>query len=345
MVSIPRKREFLAQGMRATGLLHFLEALGRRPALAVFTYHRIAHPAETPYYGPVCSATPETFAEQLRAIQNHYRVAGLDEVIAIAASGFSINEPLALITFDDGYRDNFEAAFPILKSLGLTATFFLPTAFYQRPKLFWWDHIAYALNRARRQVIRLERPEPLTIDLTQTSIDSAILQLIAIHRKHHLEGPLQAAFLGEISEQAGVPIDSESLARDLFMTRDQVHELARSGMSIGSHTHSHVELAQLQEPAQRDEFERSKRILEDDLNREVATIAYPYGWPGAVDDDAERRAKEAGYKLGFATVEGLNLPGQTNPFAVKRFNVGFADTTVMLRSRLALHANLGRSPL
>ena len=345
MTTIPHKREFLARGLRATGMLRLLETLRRKPCLAVLTYHRIVDPAETPYYAPVCSATPATFAEQLKTLRDNFRVVGLDEVVKLAASGFAVNEPTALITFDDGYRDNHEAAFPILKAMGLPATFFLPTAFYQTPRLFWWDQIALAFHRTERTKVELDVPEPIAIDLTKISPGEAIAQVIAIHRRHHLDGPARAAFLEQIGERTGVAIASESLAKTLFMSREQIHELAGAGMSIGSHTHQHVELAQLPESEQRDELERSKRILEADLNREVASIAYPYGWAGAVDGVTEQLAKDAGYKVAFAAVEGLNLPHQTNPFAIKRFSVGFADSTTLLRSRLALHANMGRSPL
>lgn len=345
MTRIPHKREFLARGLRATGLLRFLERLGRQPGLTVLTYHRIVNPSETPYYAPVCSATPETFAEQLRTLRDNFRVVGLDEVVKLAATGFSLNEPTALITFDDGYRDNFDAAFPILKAMRLPATFFLPTTFYQKPRLFWWDQIALAFNRTQRATIELDRPEPFAADLAKTSREEAIAGVIAIHRRHHLDGPAQAAFLEQIRERTGTAIETESLAKDLFMSREQVHEMADSGMSIGSHTHSHVELAQLPESEQRDELERSKRILEADLNRAITSIAYPYGWPGAVDAATEQHAKEAGYKVAFAAVEGINRPHQTNPFAIKRFSIGFADSTTLLRSRLALHWHLGRSPL
>src|SRR5579875_2025990 len=126
------KREYLTRLSGWLGILSLLERLAAaRPGLFVFTYHRIAEPGADPFYDPVISATPESFRGQADGLARRMRVLTLAEAMEQIASGPPWRESAALITFDDGYRDNFEVAAPILRDCGLPATFFLPTEFLE----------------------------------------------------------------------------------------------------------------------------------------------------------------------------------------------------------------------
>jgi hypothetical protein len=153
---VPNKREFLAQLFGRLGVLGLLEHLAAalRPGLVVLTYHRIAEPGIDSFYDPVISATPDAFRAEVEWLRCRYRILSLPALLARLESGERWHEPAALLTFDDGYRDNFEVAVPILHDCEVPATFFLPTAFLEAPRLPWWDHVAYVIKqtRARRLV-------------------------------------------------------------------------------------------------------------------------------------------------------------------------------------------------
>src|SRR3954447_9440596 len=110
------KREILARLFGRWGLVGLLErvAAASRPGLIVLTYHRIAEPGADPFYDPVISATPKSFRAEIEWLRRHVRVLALSEVVSMLESGSRLREPCALVTFDDGYRDNFELAAPIL---------------------------------------------------------------------------------------------------------------------------------------------------------------------------------------------------------------------------------------
>jgi peptidoglycan/xylan/chitin deacetylase (PgdA/CDA1 family) len=346
MPLIPNKREFLARRLRGSGVLWLLERLGRRPCLLVLTYHRIGTPAEAPYYAPIWAASPGAFREQVARLRDTYRVVTLEEAVALAGTGFRVTEPTALVTFDDGYRDNFDVALPILTELGVPAAFFLPTAFFQEPRLPWWDFVAYAVNRATVPVLRLERPEAIEIDLEHTPRAEAVARVVRACLDHHVDTGDERGFRAHLEDRAGVGVDDAALGRALFMTWDQARALAATpGMAVGSHAHSHRTLARLSEDEQRAELNESRRVLEREVGREVVALAYPYGWPGAFDAATERLAREAGYRLALTGVEGVNRPGAADPMAVRRLTVGFADSPVLLRARMTLYAVSGRSIL
>jgi peptidoglycan/xylan/chitin deacetylase (PgdA/CDA1 family) len=359
---IPKKREFLAQAFGSLGFLWLFEQIARtrRPHFIVLTYHRIAVPGidSNPYYDPVISATPASFEAQIRFLSKQFQILGLEGLLELATCtqinarvSSHVGKPIALITFDDGYRDNFETALPILSKLGVPATFFIPTGFLEAARLPWWDHVACVLKRMRVPRLTLARRlgdvDPIVINLGPTPGGQQRTMAITTVIRSFLDGAIEDEpwFLAQLDEQAEVPIDSRALGRELFLGWDQVRQLADAGMSVGSHGQSHRALAGLDDIAQRRELTESKRFLESSLGREVTAIAYPFGWEGTFTARTIELAIEAGYRLAFSSLEGVNHPGAAGfrPFALRRLNVGTGDSPSLLRARAVLHAVFGTS--
>src|SRR5262249_10613356 len=162
---------------------------------------------------------------------------------------------------------NFEVAVPILRERGIPATFFLPSAFLEAPRLPWWDHVAYVVKQTRTRQLELELSQdggspPLAIDLEATPRSVAIMTIIRAFLAGTItDGPW---FLDQLGARAEVAVNGETLARSLFTSWDQVRQLADSAamLTIGSHGHSHRKLAGLDGNSQRFELTESKRILE-----------------------------------------------------------------------------------
>jgi peptidoglycan/xylan/chitin deacetylase (PgdA/CDA1 family) len=350
---IPNKRKLLARSFEWLGLLSLLERaiFCQQSTLVVLTYHRIATPGAQagPFYDPVISATPEAFKAQMQLLARRYRIIGLDQAIELEAKGLgSARGPAALITFDDGYRDNFETALPILRELGVPATFFIPTGVIDTPRLTWWDHVACAVKQTQVPRLALDRfpgdSNALVIELGTNSgaseRTSAIMQIIRAFLDRAI--PDEAWFLAQLDDRAEVAIDSTVLGSGLFMDWGQVKQLADAGMSVGSHGHSHHALGELDDETQRRELAESKRILEGKLGRDVVAVAYPFGWAGTFTPRTVALAAEVSYRLGFSSLEGVNRPG-FEPLALRRLNVGTGDSPTLLRARASFHAAVGRS--
>lgn len=353
---VPNKREFLANSLRSLGVLQALEGFARLRArgLLVLTYHRIAEPGVQvdPYYDPVISATPATFRAQMEFISSRYRAIGLDELPRLQDHGANHGpKPPVLITFDDGYRDNFEAALPVLSRCGVPATFFVPTAALDVPRLPWWDHVAYVLKRTGVSSFSVPRwpedPNPIAVSLGAPPLDgertAAIMSIIARFLAREIHDDVW--FLAQLDEQAQVDVDGSKLGRELFMGWDELKHLRRAGMSIGSHGHSHVDFSLLDADAQQAELIVSKRLLESNLDCEVTAIAYPYGWRGSFTARTVALAREAGYRWAFTSLEGINRLSrlQADPLELYRLNIGAGDSAVLLRARMDLHATVSRS--
>ena len=156
---ISNKREYLARILGRIGIIGLLErvAVMAEPALVVLTYHRIAEAGLDQFYDPIISATPDSFRAQIDWLRNHAQILTLKELDARIQNGEPWKKLAGFVTFDDGYRDNFEMAVPILCELRVPATFFIPTEFIESPKLPWWDHVAYVIKNTQKRCFNLKR--------------------------------------------------------------------------------------------------------------------------------------------------------------------------------------------
>jgi peptidoglycan/xylan/chitin deacetylase (PgdA/CDA1 family) len=337
---IPNKREFLAKALTATGLVQLLERAAQRPGILVLTYHRIGIPAESPFYEGVYSASASTLRRQLEQLREQFQILSLADLLAVADSGFVVDRPMALVTFDDGYRDNLEVALPILRELNVPAVFFLPTLFVDQGTVPWWDHTAYVLKQTRLRRIELDWPEPMSLELGGSNGPSAVARVIQLY----LDGRIgdEAKFRRMLEDQTQVRID-DKISRSLFITWEEASQIRAAGIAIGSHAQSHRSLGRLTSEEQREELTQSRQILESRLTCEVRALAYPFGWPGSYNETTQQLAQDAGYQLAFVSDAGINRPKAVNRMALRRLNIGFRDSPPLLRARTALQGAFGRS--
>jgi len=358
---ISNKRLHVARALGSLGFIKLLEEIAmRQPVLVVLTYHRIAVPGSVsnPYYDQVISATPDAFEAQIRFFSTRFHILDLESLInATVSHGTNTSifskgrKPMGLVTFDDGYRDNFDAALPTLCKLGVPATFFIPTGFLEKPRLPWWDHVAYVLKRTQARQLALKRchgdVDPIVINLEPTLGGLQRSAAITIVIRSFLNGAIEDEpwFLAQLDEQAQVSIDSTTLGRELFMGLDQLRVLIDAGMSVGSHGQSHLALASLDDSAQRRELSESKLFLETALGLGIEALAYPFGWEGTFTARTTKLASEVGYHMAFSSLEGINHLGNAvfQPFALRRLNVGTGDSPALLRARAVFCAAFGAS--
>ena len=169
------KRLLLAQVCARSGLTRMLETVLRRDALLVLNYHRIGNAEETPYDSGTFGPTAEQFDRELGYIKSRFDCVTMEEALAMMTGETPVRRSLH-ITFDDGYLDNYQTAFPILRSHGLHATFFLPTGFIGTQRLPWWDTIAYVVKHSRKDNFKLSYPQPAEFRLDRTTPSATVFR-------------------------------------------------------------------------------------------------------------------------------------------------------------------------
>ena len=314
-------------------ILRKLEVHNRSQArLRVLAYHRIdVDQQDSPYYPGLISATPKQFAVQMDFIAAHYHVCQMDDVVAASKGETLLRNDSVLLTFDDATIDFASYAWPALKSLGLAATLFVPTAFPDNPTLsFWWDALYRAVVRSPNGTILPLRPCSVTLGHSRQRQQlfrrlKEYLKTLPHCEAQHL--------LSEITKAGGVadPVSNNVLGWSAL------RQLDREGVTLAPHTHTHPMLNQLPTAEIRRELSTSCDILKAETgHRILRTLAYPAG--GVTEDVVAAMATE-GFDLGFTTRPGVNHQSFLNPYRLRRINVGSRTSLGLLRIQLANWGN------
>jgi hypothetical protein len=206
-----------------------------------------------------------------------------------------------LITFDDGYIDNYEEALGILKSRNVSATFFVATGFIDNPTLPWWDDIAWIVRNTRESVIAGDCfPGPIV--LTKMNIEDVIRRILMIYKS--LPAACTGQFLDSLAKSAKTGRYAGDEPQRMWMTWDMVRELRAAGMSIGGHTINHPVLARLSAEEQKQEIRGCKARLEQELGEKMRWFSYPVGGRDSFNTDTRNCLIDAGVELAFSYYGG-----------------------------------------
>ena len=314
------KREMLARALAWSGTSWLLSRFPATPSLLVLAYHRIGNPDEDLFDPGLFSATADEFNEQIAFLKRKMSVVTLDEVLELVDGTAKDQSRRArvLITFDDGYLDNYQTVFPILRSHGAQGVFFLATSMVGTAHVPWWDQIAFLLKTARLRTFTLEYPARLKVDLDEDGLDQSLRSVLRLFKRP--DNSDHTRFLSDLAEQTRG--DDPASASRRFLDWDEAREMIAGGMAIGSHTHSQQLLSQLDGGQQREELSKSRSILEGQLGTTVDVIAYPVGATDSFTDETKRIAQDLGYRAGLSHHGGTNLPGKIDRFDIKRHSIG-----------------------
>lgn len=293
------KKELFANVLERSGCNRLLQSAGTWRGLLTLNYHRIGDGSQSLFDRPLWSASEEEFESQVNYLARNFDVIGLDDLDDVfdARRGRHV-----LITFDDGYRDNFEAAYPILASADVPAAFFIATGFIDKPSVPWWDEIAWMTRSSQRTGLPRNVWTIQPVEFDEPDRANAIRQLLSVYKQ--LEGHETARFLNFLGEATGSGRCPKAEANDLWMTWDMIREMRQGGMSFGAHTETHQLLARLQPEEQDREIRRSKCRLEVQLNESITAFSYPVGKPGAFDEVTRACLQDHGFRWAFSYYGG-----------------------------------------
>lgn len=264
-------------------------------SLPILFFHRVL-----PRPDEFLPDTPDVraVADQFRVLADVFTVLPLDEAVELLYEG-RLPPRAACITFDDGYRDNYEVALPLLKSLGLTATFFVSNAFLDGGRMFN-DTALEAMRRCPAGQIDLSS---FGLGLRHVGdVASRIEAARAISRAiKDLPLEVRAARCDELARLARHPLPD-----DLMMTARNVADMVRQGMSVGGHTVNHPNLALIDAQAAMQEIRSNRAALEAITGQLPRSFAYPFGVPNVDYSSANMEmAQAAGYSCAVSVAWGV----------------------------------------
>lgn len=315
--SLSGKRQLLADLLFQTRLITPLSRLLSHDKLVILNYHRIRTTSgkiTTFFDDGVFTVDEHQFIRQMHWLKRHARVLSESEIIEAVETGRweKTNCPSVVVTFDDGYRDNYSLAYPVLKSLEIPAIFFICTEMICDRKLRWWDLLAYMIKKCRKPSIVVFDREYALQEHRLKAIADIQRQMKPCPSEHIDE------CIGLISAACEIDLPSDDLQERELMTQDQIRDMASHRMAIGSHTHTHQALSCL------DDFQAelrvSKKLLEKMTERPVESVSYPFGLYEYIPLSIRDAAMTCGYRLGFTSNFGVNYPTKIERMALKRFS-------------------------
>lgn len=341
---ISRARESAASVGAATGAFRLARALtpGRaaRSRLTILAYHRVvplaADADETyPFDVELVSATPAQFREQMTLLADAFTPLSIDEVVDRLARGQTLPERSVVVTFDDGFADNYEHAFPILRDCGVPACFFVSTRLIGGRETFWFDRLAHLLMHVPAQSVRDPRTGKLFPERADpASRRAACYQILRTCKD--MQDDERVVFLADLDNEHGLAPAESVRTLSTPMTWPQVAEMAAGGMTIGSHGASHALLSRLSKQDAEDELRESRDRIAAETGKVPLTLAYPVGGPAAFSQSVIDSARSLGYQLGVTYMSGENPWPLSDPFRLHRLHVERTTSVAYLEAMLTV---------
>jgi peptidoglycan/xylan/chitin deacetylase (PgdA/CDA1 family) len=281
--------------------------------LTVCNFHYIRRDFNKPYPS-IFGVTPNEFDHQIKELKKMGRFITIDELTSDIDAVLADKHHHLLVTFDDGLKEQFELALPILEQHRTEALFFINSMNFIDNKVSMVHKIHLVRSEVSPNEILKEinkMPNSQQNDLTSSEFSKALahyryddqptacLKYLLNFKlpKSSLEIVINSLFQRNFEE--------ESVADTLYMSNDQLCYLAERNM-LGNHTHSHLALGLLPKPQIEEEILKTKSFIQSFKKNDNLAISYPYGSAEACQWPVPEMAKQTGHKIGFSMERGSN---------------------------------------
>ena len=293
--------------------------------LTVLNYHRIENPeSEKSLFKPNISASPEMFCQQLDYLKENYNVISVKQLVSWLSGHAELPPNSAMITFDDGYMDNYTNAFPELKKRNFPAVIFLASGFINQSTPFYWDLLAYSFQVSHKDNLSLGKIGKWSWENDEQKMRVAykVIENLKIFSEDQKQ-----VLVDKIVEDLGSPIP-DMIFKQLFLSWDHIREMVNGNIEMGAHTVNHPILTRIPFDRVEDELKLSKTMIQEEINQEVVSFAYPNGQQGDFDIKVIDQIKKSGYKTAFTLISGPQRYRNVlrNPYQIRRIFLSHKDS-------------------
>jgi peptidoglycan/xylan/chitin deacetylase (PgdA/CDA1 family) len=316
-------KHVLSHGVSLTGLMPTVRRLLAGRAVIIM-FHEIQQDCRREL---MTGTSSDLFENSLTWLQQEgWEIVSLEECLERLV-GDDTSRRYAVLTFDDGYRDNVSTALPILERCDAPFIVYVPTGAPTRSLQAWWLGLR-ELFRSRDDV----SIDAMSARFHCPDFGAKVFALTTVTQWVH-EDYSRAAMLFPIFVKAGVSLSA--LNDCYFLDEDEILALARHPLaSIGGHTTSHVALTTLDVSSARAEIVDNRSYLENLLQQPIRHFAYPYGGLRAFGLREQYLASEAGFLTAVTTLHEHLFNPPLNYFALPRVFVGSSDTIMSFQSKM-----------
>ncbi len=246
----------------------------------------------------------KSFQKQMRYLKKCYDVISLDNLVEKVRKKERFQKTAIVITIDDGFKDNYDFAYPILKELNIPATIFLTTGLIGTSKVPWVDELGVALEKTNRK--RLSFAELFgnnTIDISDTASRANAFHQIYL-KLLYLDHNLKLEYLNRLMQYLGNNDGTEYHERTM-LNWSEIVEMSKNGITFGAHTMSHPTLSKMKTKQAKAEIYLSRKEIEKFLKNKVNHFAIPNGQPRDFTEELRAFCRNENFKSVLTTNFGI----------------------------------------
>ncbi len=301
-----------------SGALHLLKKVLLRDKAVVLMYHRVLTRSEMDNSASNSGIIVEdkVFDAQMRFLSTNFNLMKPDDFMGHMENRVRFKSGSCLVTFDDGWADNYANALPVLKKYEIPALVFLTEGFIGAGRLFWQERMTACLDAlcSKRSAdgMGLLKKYGLVPDPRECPAPDDIRRFVSSRKR--AAAAENEKMIEEMERWLGqrpkTPVET-------FVDWDQAKEMMKDGVSFGSHGIHHSILTMVSESAANSEIGASKSRLESRLGRAIGSFSYPNG---DFDERAASMVERHGYRAAFTTRPGF-VSHSDNRFTLNRINI------------------------
>ena len=313
-----------------SGINHLLYKIGDRKTF-ILVYHRVLDlNSNFSFDSSLVSSSVDNFKRQMQYLSEKYNVISLEKFIEYHKKKISPPKNSVVITFDDGYRDNYEHVYPILKKYRLPAAVFIATDAVEKNELFWWDRVAYIVNKTKIDYFEIK-------ELGKYSLGNKCEKLKAIKaislRLKNMDETKKNYLIEKLICTLKVKIPDMEKNKRLLLSWNEIREMSKDGILFGSHTASHPILTNISIADAGKEIKKSKSLLEKNISKKINFFSYPNGYYSDFNDEIKKIIKNNGFKCALTYIPGWNGI-ESDLLELRRNPVSYDTDIIMFRNKM-----------
>ena len=323
-----RLKSLIRSGLGAALHVSSLHRWLHRGKVLVLMYHRVLANDDLSHQSvqPGMYVLDTVFSDHMRFLKENFTVLSLRELLGLWKSGtFNKQTRYCVITFDDGWLDNYVHAYPILRRLGLPATIFLPTDYVGTERWFWPDQLGFLLDDIAGRLLTKNTRHEIEQAFSAVLGSDAYVFCQALHRQEsitdrlierckHMPIERTTALIESLASRLNSPLPKKRV----IVSWDEVREMSQHGLSFGSHSCSHRILTTISADETSNELARSREVLLSQGINYVPVFCYPNG---NHDARIQRQVEDCGYEAAVTVQMGVEGAKPKNRFAIHRVGI------------------------
>lgn len=306
-----------------SGIYALINLLLREKVLVILFYHRLKARDEGLSF-PDLAIEADYFNKHMKYLAQKYEIVSMDDVKRILDSKGVLDRNFAVVTFDDGYRDNYSYGLDIFEKYQVRPTIYITVNGVENQSFLWFDRLAHIIFSSPLDKVYIDILEK-EFDLRTVKNRTKLIGMIADKLKKYKEMD-KLMEIDALSEKLKVRIPEKC---NLMMNWSQARELLAVGAKIGCHTMNHPVLTQIPLENLYDEIVVSKQLIEKRIFRDVKHFAYTNGKKKDYNQSI-RKLVEKHYETAVTTVFGVNTTGE-DLYELKRIGVGTGVSLIDLK--------------